>query len=357
MFLAVSLIACSDLKIGHWRRINPSIQHRDLLAYTCESRQSITWFVRSAGLSFKIELPYEVIQSAKLEYDKGPGLVTMILDLQSIPMFYIQQPDIRVRPGETPADVRKRTGIAPHLPLPSLGVPAGEWVPCNDWTQNRQASTVLQHEITGPAPGIILGAKALPKRLGLFPETSEAQSTQPPHDINQLADTDYLHALLSGLNERESSLGVESSNPSSPGWRESLPPPSVHTPGSHAGSQYAHTPSSSIYASSAYTPGSIASGYDLPPDPSNGYEGPGAYPQFMPDDVLQTLNNPLELSLMGQGLQNPTQHISRPASIASHNSSRSSLASVGLDEFTLATTGLLDDLGGSQVCKSCGAFM
>ncbi|KAG8791215.1 hypothetical protein FRC17_008779, partial [Serendipita sp. 399] len=123
----VTLIPCSDLRIGHWTRINPSTMHHEVLAYMSQARQCISWFIRSSGLSFKIEVPFSIIKSAELVDAEAPQLITLILELHSLPSFFVQQPDVRMRPGETIADVRTRIGIAPHLPLPNIGAVPGEW--------------------------------------------------------------------------------------------------------------------------------------------------------------------------------------------------------------------------------------
>jgi hypothetical protein len=261
---AVTLIPCSDLKIGHWTRINPSTLHHEVLAYTSQTRQCISWFIRSSGLSFKIEVPFGVISRAQLVDVKAPQLVTLVLELKSVPLFFVQQPDLTMRPGETLADLRRRIGIAPHLPLPNIGAAPGEWVASNDWTQNQQASRVLRHELTGPRTSILPGVRAFPKEFNLFPDDGPL-SSQSENSINGLSD--ILGRYGSEPYERDSA------SPSN-WWNDPHQLPSAHTPSSYSGyessSQYSNV-SSASYASSAYasasqsahTPASSTHGLDL----------------------------------------------------------------------------------------------
>ena len=254
--IAVTLIPCSDLKIGHWTRINPSALHHEVLAYTSQSRQCISWFIRSSGLSFKIEVPFSSISSAQLVDVKTPQLITLVLQLHTVPLFFVQQPDVRMRHGETMADVRKRIGIAPHLPLPNIGATPGEWVASNDWTQNQQASRVLRHELTGPRTSILPGVRGFPKEFGLFQDPPQVDSNNP----SSLEDLMRLQFGGDAFDRR--------SNSPSSWWNDPHQLPSAHTPSSYSGyessshaSQYsAHSSiSASSYASgqqSAHTPAS-----------------------------------------------------------------------------------------------------
>lgn len=248
----MTLIPCSDLKIGHWTRINPSALHHEVLAYTSQSRQCISWFIRSSGLSFKIEVPFSSISSAQLVDTKTPQLITLILQLHTIPLFFVQQPDVRMRHGETMADVRKRIGIAPHLPLPNIGATPGEWVASNDWTQNQQASRVLRHELTGPRTSILPGVRGFPKEFGLFQDPPQVDSNNPG------SLEDLMRLQFGGDYDRRS-------NSPTSWWNDPHQLPSAHTPSSYSGyessshaSQYSSI-STSSYASgqqSAHTPAS-----------------------------------------------------------------------------------------------------
>jgi hypothetical protein len=273
----VTLIPCSDLKIGHWTRINPSALHHEVLAYTSQSRQCISWFIRSSGLSFKIEVPFTSISSAQLVDVKTPQLVTLVLQLHTVPLFFVQQPDVRMRHGETMADVRRRIGIAPHLPLPNIGATPGEWVASNDWTQNQQASRVLRHELTGPRTSILPGVRGFPKEFGLFQEPLQIESGNPG------SFEGHIRAQYGDAYDRRS-------NSPTSWWNDAHQLPSAHTPSSYSGyessshaSQYsAHSSiSASSYASgqqSAHTPASSTHSIPDLGDLSLGHDGGIAQP-------------------------------------------------------------------------------
>ncbi|KAH9902547.1 hypothetical protein C8Q73DRAFT_634116 [Cubamyces lactineus] len=122
----VTIVPCTDLTIGNWRRVASS-QH-DLIAYTCEARRSITWFIRSGGLSFKIEVPYDIIAESRFtNVSPGVGSATFVLDRP--PTFYVEK---HMEPAPGAEAVRY-------------------WQVSGDWTEDRQASLVLRHCLMGPA--------------------------------------------------------------------------------------------------------------------------------------------------------------------------------------------------------------
>ncbi|KAI0774979.1 homeobox-domain-containing protein [Trametes elegans] len=122
----VTIVPCTDLTIGTWRRV-ASPQH-DLIAYTCEARRCITWFIRSGGLSFKMEVPFDIIAEARfLNVSPGVGSATFLLDRP--PTFYVEKFS---EPAPGADSVRY-------------------WQVSGDWTENRQATAVLRHCLMGPA--------------------------------------------------------------------------------------------------------------------------------------------------------------------------------------------------------------
>ncbi|KAL7279370.1 hypothetical protein ACG7TL_007211 [Trametes sanguinea] len=121
----VTVIPCTDLTIGTWRRVASS-QH-DLIAYTCEARRCISWFVRAAGLSFKIEVPYDIIAESRFS-NVSPGIGSATFTLDRPPIFYVE----------------KQTEPAPGVE------PTRYWQVSGDWTEGRQGTTVLRHCLTGP---------------------------------------------------------------------------------------------------------------------------------------------------------------------------------------------------------------
>ncbi|CDO74355.1 hypothetical protein BN946_scf184355.g3 [Trametes cinnabarina] len=106
----VTVIPCTDLTIGTWRRVASS-QH-DLIAYTCESRRCISWFVRAAALSFKIEVPYDIITESRFS-NVSPGVGAATFTLDRPPIFYIEK-QTELAPGVEPT--RHWQARVPDLP-------------------------------------------------------------------------------------------------------------------------------------------------------------------------------------------------------------------------------------------------
>src|SRR5262245_1411631 len=75
-FLAVTIIPCNDLTIGTWRRIGSSTGNHELVAYVCDAKRCITWFIQSYGYGFKMEIPFDTIVNTEFQNAKpGSGLV------------------------------------------------------------------------------------------------------------------------------------------------------------------------------------------------------------------------------------------------------------------------------------------
>ena len=104
-----------------------SPQH-DLIAYLCEGKRSLTWFIRSGGRSFKMEIPYEhILESRFANVSPGVGSATFVLERP--PTFYMES-----------------------LIDPSLGDDSPRfWQVCGDWTEGMQGTTQLRHHLIGPA--------------------------------------------------------------------------------------------------------------------------------------------------------------------------------------------------------------
>ena len=122
----MTVFPCSDLSIGSWRRM-ASPQH-DLIAYTSEGKRSLTWFIRSGGRSFKMEVLYEHILDARFT-NVSPGMGSATFYLERPPTFYME-----------------------GLLDPAQGEDSPRiWQVCGDWTEGGQGSTQLQHTLAGPA--------------------------------------------------------------------------------------------------------------------------------------------------------------------------------------------------------------
>ncbi|KAI0077261.1 homeobox-domain-containing protein [Panus rudis PR-1116 ss-1] len=124
----VSIIPCTDLSIGTWKRIATTVSRHDLVAYVCDTKRCLTWFIQSAGFGFKMEIPFDTIVETKFtNAAPGTGLATFILDRP--PLFYLET-------------------IGPAAPS---GLPIRGWKRCSDWTEGMQATKVLRHDLLGSA--------------------------------------------------------------------------------------------------------------------------------------------------------------------------------------------------------------
>ena len=95
-----------------------------------------------------MDIPFSSVAIAKV-YNKTPTRLAVYFDLNRPPTFLIQQPRSY---NQLPSSVRR---------FPPLGVTAGEWASCRDWTEDNQASKVLRHEITGPPDELLQAIQCL----------------------------------------------------------------------------------------------------------------------------------------------------------------------------------------------------
>lgn len=131
--LAVSIIPCTDLSIGSWRRI--ATGKHDLVAYVCEARRCLTWFIHSAGYGFKMEIPFETITHTEFR-NAAPGEGLACFHLSQPPSFYL----------EHIASPRNADGLSS-----GVGAIVKTWKKCSDWTEGTQASQVFRHDLIGSA--------------------------------------------------------------------------------------------------------------------------------------------------------------------------------------------------------------
>jgi hypothetical protein len=167
LFLETTKFPVIDIAIGHWRRIHAPPSDRDLIAYWAPKSRRLCWFIHSGGLSFRMDIPSSTVVTAKV-YTKSPTRLAVCFDLNRPPTFLIQQPRSY---AQLPPVVRS---------FPPLGVTAGEWASCRDWTEDNQASKVLRHEITG-SPDTLLPAIAC---LSSVFKLDYAPSVTPPEPRN-----------------------------------------------------------------------------------------------------------------------------------------------------------------------------
>ncbi|KAJ3930262.1 MAG: hypothetical protein NXY57DRAFT_329670 [Lentinula lateritia] len=138
---AVTFIPCTDLSIGTWRRIATTVSKHDLVAYVCEAKQSLAWFILSGGTGFKMEIPFDRIIATEFNHT-SPGIAHAVFTVSEPPYFYLEhrmapRPDGRIKLS---------------------------WRQCNDWTEGAQATHVLRHSLLGSAPQL----SHLVQRLKLF---------------------------------------------------------------------------------------------------------------------------------------------------------------------------------------------
>ncbi|KAG6816206.1 hypothetical protein H0H87_007755 [Tephrocybe sp. NHM501043] len=125
----VTIIPCTDLTIGSWRRIATTVAKHDLVAYVSENKRCLVWFIHSVGFGFKMEIPYESIVETKFT-NAAPGSGLASFFLSEPPIFYLEN----------------------VVPSSVDGVPSRQWKRCADWTEGQQATRVLRHDLIGSAP-------------------------------------------------------------------------------------------------------------------------------------------------------------------------------------------------------------
>ncbi|CAE7073126.1 unnamed protein product [Rhizoctonia solani] len=118
----ISIIPCTDLTIGSWHRIADRTGRHDLVAYISDHRASLTWFIHSGGHGFKMEIPISSVVNTEFTHSAqthpGHGIATFWLSEK--PIFYMED----AANGNT-------------------------WQVCDDWTEGRQASHIMKHQLVG----------------------------------------------------------------------------------------------------------------------------------------------------------------------------------------------------------------
>jgi hypothetical protein len=118
-----------------------------------------------------MDIPFSSVVTAKV-HNKTPTRIAIYFELNKPPTFLIQQPRSY---NQLPPSVRR---------FPPLGVIAGEWASCRDWTEDNQASKVLRHEVTGPVDGLLQAIQCLSGALNLAygPNITPPQLPEPRND-------------------------------------------------------------------------------------------------------------------------------------------------------------------------------
>ncbi|KAH7884588.1 hypothetical protein F5I97DRAFT_1938024 [Phlebopus sp. FC_14] len=126
----VTIIPCSNLSIGTWRRIATTVGKHDLVAYVCDTKRCLTWFIHSSGYGFKMEIPFDIIVETEFT-NAAPGSGLASFTLSQPPTFYLE---------------------SFTSPPPDQGAqPIRQWKRCADWTEGQQATKILRHDLVGSA--------------------------------------------------------------------------------------------------------------------------------------------------------------------------------------------------------------
>ncbi|KAH9481537.1 Pyriculol/pyriculariol biosynthesis cluster transcription factor 1 [Psilocybe cubensis] len=135
----VTIIPCTDLAVGNWRRIASASSKHDLVAYVSETKRCLTWFIHSDGYGFKMEIPFETVIDTQFQ-SASPGLALAVFVLSQPPLFYLENASAP-RPDGTVARTWKRSA---------------------DWTEGHQATQVLRHSLMGSAVPLSHLVRSLP---------------------------------------------------------------------------------------------------------------------------------------------------------------------------------------------------
>ncbi|KAI0683397.1 hypothetical protein BC835DRAFT_1470947 [Cytidiella melzeri] len=122
----IVVIPCTELSVGTWRRVASTISKYDLVAYVCDRKRTLTWFIHTGGQSFKMVVPFETIIDTKFAA-ASPGIGQASFALSQPPMFYTEAID------------------------PAGSVAGKVWKRGTDWTEGMQATKILRHDLVGAA--------------------------------------------------------------------------------------------------------------------------------------------------------------------------------------------------------------
>ncbi|KAL0954726.1 hypothetical protein HGRIS_003679 [Hohenbuehelia grisea] len=164
----VTIIPCTNLAIGTWQRIASPGRSHDLIAYLCDTKRCLTWFIHSAGYGFKMELAFDTIVDTKFT-NAAPGSGMATFTLSQPPIFYLEN-------------------VAPTLPN---GPIVRHWKRCGDWTEGQQASVILRHTLAGSAVQLAHLLRSLNSSStgGEIPLHSPSYRTAPPSPTADLPQT------------------------------------------------------------------------------------------------------------------------------------------------------------------------
>jgi hypothetical protein len=129
------VILASCLNIGTWRRI--SVSKDDLVCILSPTEAVLRWTIVESGFSFRIDIPITSVVDISLESINNTSNSYLHIDINSTPIF---QKEIR---------------LASDPSSQSL------FVPCDDFTENVQASICTRHTLQGASASLELAFMAL----------------------------------------------------------------------------------------------------------------------------------------------------------------------------------------------------
>ncbi|TCD62892.1 hypothetical protein EIP91_006249 [Steccherinum ochraceum] len=227
----VTIIPCTDLSIGTWKRIATTVSRHDLVAYVCEAKHCLTWFIHSAGYGFKMEIPFDSIVETKF-VNAAPGTGLASFFLSHPPIFFLET----------------------ITPSSSSGAPVRGWKPCSDWTEGMQATKVLRHDLVGSAVQLAHVLRNLNVNSSTGAEISlHPPSYRPAADVSPTPTQASILGFVESPHDlihpsRSETYGYDLQRPHS---GDSLQHPLTHSPRSPDEGLIPHSTSPSLVASGA----------------------------------------------------------------------------------------------------------
>ncbi|KAF8339724.1 uncharacterized protein EI90DRAFT_3117509 [Cantharellus anzutake] len=198
----ITIIPCLDLAIGTWRRIHSTPV--DLVAYTCDTRRVLTWYIHSSGIGFKMRIPYDSISCIEYYPDFNPGMG------QDKAVIILNKPPTYFREVNSHA----------------TGTPQKLWRPAHDWTEGMQASVSTRHQLIGIAGQLAHSLRSLPGAATMLNGTisypspplsfSSCKSSSPPSYGRMGQPSSSGSTITSGNYRLEGSRSRSGSRPTSP---------------------------------------------------------------------------------------------------------------------------------------------
>ncbi|KIP11000.1 hypothetical protein PHLGIDRAFT_10905 [Phlebiopsis gigantea 11061_1 CR5-6] len=177
----VIVIPCTELSIGSWTRMasDKKGKQHDLLAYVCEARRRLTWYVHyhedDVEHSVKMDISFDSVSDIKLTQATA-DTAQASLYLSQPPAFYMEV----------------RSPDASRI-----------WMLCGDWTANQQATQIMRHELCGAyAPLTYLWKRIHSERRVSRPSAFRAHAPTPSIAIPPPPAHDFLsppHAFSHGF--------------------------------------------------------------------------------------------------------------------------------------------------------------